>query len=137
MPQKLASLLDARADRIRQELEDARKLREEAQTLLARFERQQKEVSGQADAIVAHAKADAERAAEEAKANLKQTIARRMRAAEEQIASAEANAVKEVKDRAVEIAVAAAREVIARHMTEERNDRLVNEAIDVVGERLH
>jgi F-type H+-transporting ATPase subunit b len=99
VPEKVAAQLDKRADGIRSELDEARAIREEAQALLASYERKQKEVQGQADRIVAHAKEEAAEAAEQAKADLKASIARRMQAAEDQIASAEAQAVKDVRDR--------------------------------------
>lgn len=137
VPGKIASLLDARAEKIRAELEDARRLREEAQTLLASYERKQKEVESQAQQIVANAKAEAERAAEEAKKSLEVSIARRMKAAEDQIASAEAGAVREVRDRAVAVAVAAATKVIKEKMTEAEAGKLVDDAIKQVGDRLH
>ena len=104
VPKKIGGLLDARADKIKAELEEARRLREEAQTLLASYEKKQKEVEGQAEQIVANAKAEAEKAAEKAKEDLKASIARRLKAADDQIASAEASAVKEVRDRAIAVA---------------------------------
>ena len=67
--------------------DDARKLREEAQTLLASYEKKQKEAEGQVDHIIATAKAEAERAAEQAHEDLKHSIERRLKAAEDQIAS--------------------------------------------------
>ena len=85
----------------------------EAQAVLAEFERKQKEVEEQAAQIVAQAKPDAEEAAESAKAELERSIARRIQSAEDQIASAEAGAVKQVRDRAIEVAVDAARVVVA------------------------
>ena len=112
VPKKIAGLLDARADKIKAELEEARRLREEAQTLLASYEKKQKEVQGLADQIVANAKSEAEKAAEQAKEDLKASIARRLKGAEDQIASAEASAVKEVRDRAIAVATQAASAVI-------------------------
>ncbi|MEO0823434.1 MAG: ATP F0F1 synthase subunit B [Pseudomonadota bacterium] len=133
----LGSQLDARADRIRHELDEARRLREEAQRTFAEFERRRSEVDGQAEEIIAHAKAEAERAAEKAKADLALSIERRLRAAEEQIALAEATAVKEVKDRAIAIAVDAAAEVMRGRITGETDERLVGEAIGAVEQRLN
>ena len=133
----LAKALDDRADRIRADLDEARRLREEAQATFAEFERQHREVQGQADEIVAHAKADAEQAAEIAKADLAKSIERRLKAADEQIAMAEASAIREVKDKAVQIAIAAAAEVMAAGMTTEKTNELVDDAIKKVGERLH
>lgn len=137
VPGMLTSRLDARAEQIRKELDDARLLREEAQTLLASFERKQKEVSDQAAAIVSSAKHEADNALVEAKADLEKTIERRLHAAEEQIASAEQSALREVKDRAVTVAVEAAAEVIARKMDPSRADALIDEAIEDVRGKLH
>ena len=133
----LAAKLDDRADRIREELDEVRRLREEAQATFAEFERKQREVQGQADEIIAHAKHEAEQAAEIAKADLAASIERRLKGADEQIAMAEASAVREVRDRAVQVAIAAAAEVMASQMTAEKADALVDDAIKSVGERLH
>lgn len=133
----LAGMLDQRADRIRSELDEARRLREEAQATFADFERQSREVAGLADEIVAHAKAEAERAAETAKADLAESIERRLKAADEQIALAEANAVKEVKDKAVAVAIAAATEVLTSRIGASEDEVLVQSAIKDVGAKLH
>ena len=129
--------LDARADRIRDELDEVRKLREDAQATFAEFERKQRDVEGQAQEIVEHAKREAEQAAEKAKADLADSIARRLKAADEQIAMAESNAVREVRDRAVQVAIAAAAEVMASRLSDDKVDALVDDAIKRVGERLH
>jgi F-type H+-transporting ATPase subunit b len=133
----LGGMLDARADRIRSELDEARRLREEAQATFAEFERRSREVQGQADEIVTHAKAEAEKAAEIAMADLKHSIERRLKAADEQIGMAEANAVREVKDKAVQVAIAAAAEVMAARMTDDKANALIDASIKRVGERLN
>ncbi len=137
VPAILMGLLDKRADGIRSELAEARALQEEAQTVLAQYERKQKEVAEQAERIVAQAKAEAEAAAEQAKADLKASIARRLQAAEDQIASAEASAVKEVRDRAIQVAVAAASDVVAGNMSAAEADKLVEESIASVAQKLN
>lgn len=137
VPGTLTGMLDKRATGIKSELEEARALREEAQTLLASYERKQKEVQDQADRIVAAAKEEATIAAEEAREDLKKSIARRIAAAEGQIASAEASAVKEVRDQAVTIAIQAARDVIAKQMTAADANKLIDEAIGQVDAKLH
>ena len=137
VPSTLGGLLDKRAEGIKSELEEARALREEAQTILASYERKQKEVQEQADRIVAQAKEDAMAAAEQAKADLKSSIARRLTAAEDQIASAEASAVKEVRDQAVVVAVGAANDVIAKGMTAATGNKLIDAAIAEVDAKLH
>ena len=132
----LTGMLDKRADGIRDELDEARKIREEAQTLLASYERKQQDVQAQADRIVATAKEEAAGAAEKAKDDLKTSIARRLAAAEDQLASAQASAIKEVRDRAAAIAVAAAREVVADQMTAKDASAMIDASIKQVGERL-
>lgn len=137
VPGLLARALDARAARIRAELDEARQLREEAQELFADFERRQKQVAGQAEEIVAHARTEAEQAAERAKADLAVSIERRLKAADEQIAQAEADAIRHVRDRAVTVAVAAATDVLRERLGEERQQALVDQAIEDLGKRLH
>ena len=137
VPGLLGGLLDKRAAGIQSELDEARALREEAQTLLASFERKQLEVQEQADRIVAHARESAAEAAEAAKADLARSIERRVQAAEDQIASAEAGAVKQVRDEAIRIAVASAGEVIARDMSDAKANSLIDDAIDTVKAKLH
>ena len=137
VPSLLGGMLDKRAEGIAAELEEARALREEAQTLLAGYERKQKEVQDQAERIIAHAKEEATAAAEQAKEDLKVSIARRMAAAEDQIASAESSALKEVRDRAVAIAIGAAKDVIAKQMTAAESNKLIDSAIDEVDAKLH
>ncbi|SHG87701.1 F0F1 ATP synthase subunit B [Cognatishimia maritima] len=137
VPGMLAGMLDKRAEGIQSELEEARALREEAQTILASYERKQKEVQEQAERIVAQAKTDAQAAADQAKEDLKTSIARRMAAAEDQIASAQASAVKDVRDQAIVIAVSAARQVIADGMTAADGNKLIDAAIADVDAKLH
>jgi F-type H+-transporting ATPase subunit b len=137
VPGLVMGMLDKRAQSIRSELDEARALREEAQSLLASYERKQKEVQAHADKIVAAAREEAGRAAEQAKADLKVSIARRLAAAEEQIASAEASAVREVRDQAVTVAVSAAREVIAQGLSAAQGNALIDDAIAEVDAKLH
>nr|WP_319947188.1 F0F1 ATP synthase subunit B [uncultured Shimia sp.] len=137
VPGMLGGMLDQRAEGIQSELDEARSLREEAQTVLASFERKQKEVQEQADRIVEHAKAEAATAAELAKEELKISIARRLAAAEEQIASAQASAVKEVRDQAIVVAVGAASDMITKQMTAAQGNKLIDEAITDVDSKLH
>ena len=117
VPGMIGGALDKRAEGIQSEVDEARALHEEARSLLASYERKQREVQSQADAIVAAAKDDAALAAEQAKVDLEKSIARRLAAAQDQIASAEASAVKEVRDQAITVAVSAANAVLAKQMT--------------------
>ena len=137
VPSMLMGMLDKRAADIKSELDEAKALREEAQTLLATYERKQKEVQAQADRIVEKAKADAEAAAEQAKVDLKDSIARRLVAAEDQIASANAAAVKDVRDSAIEVAIGAARDVVAKQSTATSLNKSIDDGIDEVAAKLH
>lgn len=137
VPALLAGLLDKRADGIRAELDEARKLREEAQSVLASYERKAREVEAQATQIVEHAKAEARAAADQAKVDIETSIARRLQAAEDRIASAEAGALRDVKDRAAEVAVAVAAEMMASQMDAGQSDSLIDEAIKTVDAKLH
>ncbi|WP_171125325.1 MULTISPECIES: F0F1 ATP synthase subunit B [unclassified Ruegeria] len=137
VPGMIGGALDNRAEGIKSELDEARALHEEARSLLASYERKQREVQTQADAIVAAAKDDAALAAEQAKVDLEKSIARRLAAAQDQIASAEASAVKEVRDQAITVAVSAANTVLAKQMTATQANKLIDAAIADVGEKLH
>ena len=137
VPGLIGGMLDKRADAIKSELDEARALREEAQTILASYERKQKEVQEQAARIVEGAKAEAEAAAEQAKADLANSVARRMAAAEDQIASAQAAAEKDVRDAAVNVAIGAAREVIAAQLTAAAANKLIDAAISDVEDKFH
>ncbi len=137
VPGLIMGLLDKRAETIQSELNEAKALREEAQTILASYERKQKEVAEQSDRIIANAKKEAQAAAEQAKLDLKASIERRMAAAEEQIASAEAAAVKQVRDRAITAAIAAASDVVAAKTTAADQNSLIDDAIAAVKAKLH
>lgn len=137
VPTLISGMLDKRAEGIKSDLDEARALREEAQTLLASYERKQKEVQEQADRIIAHAKSEANEAADRAKEDIKASIKRRLKAAEDQIASAESSAIREVRDEAVRIAIGAAKDVVAKNMTATDGNKLIDEAISEVDAKLH
>jgi F-type H+-transporting ATPase subunit b len=137
VPAKLTGMLDARAASIKAELDEARALREEAKSILATYERRQKEVQEQADRIVAQARDEALAAAAQAKEDLKASIARRLASATEQIASAEAGAIRQVREQAISVAVAAAGEVLSKQMTADAASASIDDAIAQVEARLH
>lgn len=137
VPAKLTGMLDARAATIKAELDEARSLREEAKSILATYERRQKEVQEQADRIVSAARDEALAAAAQAKADLKASIARRLASATDQIASAEAAAIRQVREQAVSVAIAAAGDVLSKQMTAEAASSSIDDAIAQVAARLH
>ena len=137
VPAMLGRMLDSRAAQIRADLDEARSLREEAQKVLASYERKSREVQEQADRIVKQAREEAVAAAEEAKAAMETALARRLKAAEEQIASAESSAVREVRDRAVQVAVSAAAEALAKGMSPADGAARIDASIKEVAAKLH
>lgn len=137
VPGLVGGMLDKRADGIKAELDEAKALREEAQSLLASYERKQKEVQEQADRIVAAAKEEATNAATAAKDDIAKSITRRLAAAEDQIASAEASAIKDVRDQAIAVAVGAAKDVIAAQMDAKSAGAMIDDSIATVADKLH
>jgi F-type H+-transporting ATPase subunit b len=133
----LLSALDARAERIRAELDEAKRLREEAQTLLASYEQRQREIEGEAAQMVEQAKRDAKESAEAMKQDALGAIDRRVKAANEQLAASEAAAIRAVKDRAVAVAVAAASDVLRQNLSADAVNASIDDAIAVAGQRLN
>ena len=132
----LAAMLDNRASKIKVELEEARRLREEAQHTLALYHRKQRDALHEAQEIVARGRAESERLAKQAVADMEAALQRRQRLAVEKIAQAEAKAVTEVRHAAVDVAVSAARRVIAESLDQQGGARLIDRAIDDLGRRL-
>ncbi|APX89612.1 ATP F0F1 synthase subunit B [Brevirhabdus pacifica] len=137
VPSKVGAMLDKRAVEIRSELDEAKALREEAQTLLASYERKQKEVEEQSRRIVETARTEAQAAAEQAKEDIRNSIARRLKGAEDQIASAEAKVIRDMRDRAVTVAIAAATEVISKKMGAAEGNALIDQSVRTVEAKLH
>ena len=129
--------LDSRAARIKSHLDEAEKLREDAQSLLAEYKRKQHAAAEEAEGIVAQARAEAERVREQAQADLEQALKRREQHALERIAQAEAEALTEVRNQAVDLAIAASRRLMADNLDEARAARLVDEAIKDLPDKLH
>lgn len=137
VPAQVGAMLDARATAIKAELEEARRLRAEAEALLADYKKKTANAADEAQAIIDAAKAAADRMAADAKVALQQQIERRAKMAEQKIAQAEADALAEVRAAATAAASAAAREVIAKRMTDARGDALIDSAIAELGTKLH
>jgi F-type H+-transporting ATPase subunit b len=129
--------LDARAARIRQDLEDAARLRAEAEALLRDFEKRRNEATKEAAAIAAAAKAEAERLAADAQAELEAALKRREQLAMQRIAQAEASALTEVRAAAVDIAIKAAAKLIAEKLDPGKADALVDQVIADLPRRLN
>lgn len=129
VPGLIAKMLDDRAEAIRKELDEARKLREDAQALLSDYQKKAKEAESEAKAIIDQAKKEAEALAADARKTLAESIERRSKLAEDKIARAEAQALSEVRSTAVETALAAAENILKTRVTGAVGDSLVNQAI--------
>jgi F-type H+-transporting ATPase subunit b len=133
----MVKFIDQRRDRIKRELDEALHLKEEAQALLAQYQRKQREAVEEAAAIVASATAEAERMLGEAKVKMEEFIARRNKMAETKIAQAEAQAVADVRAAAAEAAVSAAEKILSQIVKGEVADRLVGKGIEDVKSKLN
>ena len=133
----MGAALDGRADKIRGELDEAVRLREEAQTLLAGYERQQNEALKEAEGILAHARDEAERQAVHAAEALEELIRRREAQAMDRIARAEEEATAGVRAAAVDLAIQATRKLLTSELDEARRAKLVDDAIGELDDKLH
>jgi F-type H+-transporting ATPase subunit b len=124
-PAAMIKSLDQRAETIRNELDEARRLREEAQEMLASYERRQREAAEEAERIVEQARRDAERLREDARKDLEDMLERRAEMAETRIAQAEAQAAKEVRAMAADLATAAAEELLKSGLSKTDRNKIV------------
>jgi F-type H+-transporting ATPase subunit b len=131
------AMLDTRSSRIREELETAAKLRQEAEQALAAYQRQQREATAEAEQIIRHAREEAERIAAQSLHDLEEALRRRELLAQERIAQEEAKALGEIRALAVEVAISAARQVIAASLDEPRGAALIDQAIAALPRQLH
>jgi F-type H+-transporting ATPase subunit b len=129
--------LDGRAQRIASELEEAKKLREEAQSRLAELQRKQRDAMNEAEEIIAHARSEAERHREEAAKALEDQLARREQQAMDRIAQAESQAAADVQRLAADLATAAARQIIAEQVDDKKAAEMIDQTIQDLPNRLH
>ena len=137
VPKLVAGALDAKAAKIQSELDEAARLRAEAEALLAQIRQEKLEAEIQAAEMLAAAEADARRMEVEARARLEESLTRREAMAERKIAQAEAQATAEVKAAAVELAAAAAERILADRLAASSTDPLADQAIAQIGPRLN
>lgn len=137
IPEKVAKALDGRADRIRAELEEARRLREEAQSILADYQQRRRDAEKEAEEIIAMARREAKFYAEESQKALNESLQRRVRLAEEKITRAEEQAVQEIRSRSADVAVAAAEAIIARELKGQSAEDLVTKGIREISTKLN
>lgn len=133
-PKLVGAMLDARSAAIKAELDEARRLREEAASLLEGFKQKAAGAEKEAEAIVVEAKAEAERFAAESRTALKSLIERRAQAAQDKIAQAEAAALSEIRALAADAATAAAEKIILARLDAKRTGDLIAQSIkDLAG----
>lgn len=137
VPGMAIAALDKRAEKIKADLEQARRLREEAEALLREYQRKRGEAEAEAAAIVAQAKREAEALGAEARARIEDYVVRRTKAVEARIAQAEAQAVAEVRSRAIDVATAAASRILADEAKGAKGDELVDRSIDTLRKNLN
>jgi F-type H+-transporting ATPase subunit b len=137
VPGMITAALDKRASEIARELDEARRLREEAQELLASYQRKKAEAMKEAEGIVAQAKIEAERLAHETRQVMEAQVVRRQQLAEDKIRQAESQAVAEVRAIAADIAVNAAQNLIAERVDAGKDSKLVEHSISELASKLH
>ena len=137
VPNLVAKSLDDRAEAIRKELDEARRLREEAQTLLADYQKRHRNVGQEADAIVEQARREAEAFAHETRVSLKDTLERRTQQAQDKIARAEVQAVDDVRAAAIDLALAAAEKILREKTAGAGGTALVDQSIRDLKGRLN
>lgn len=137
IPDKIAKALDDRADRIKAELEEARRLREEAQSILADYQQKRRDAEKEAEEIIAMARREAQFYAEESRKALNESLQRRVKLAEEKIARAEEQAVQDIRSRSADVAVSAAESIIARELKGKSAGDLVTKGIKELGIKLN
>ena len=137
VPRLISKALDERAEAIRKELDEARRLREEAQALLADYQKKHRNVGQETDIIVETARREAEALANETRASMTESLERRTRMAEEKIERAEAQALDEVRASAIDVAVAAAEKILREKMAAGGDASLVDQSIRDLRGRLN
>ena len=137
VPKMLTHALDDRAKRVQAELDEARRLKEEAERLLAEYQGKQRQAETEAAAIITSAKSEAERIAAEAKTKMEEFVARRTRTAEAKIAQAETQAIADVRAAAAEAAVAAAEKILTESVKGKVADDLIARGIGDVKAKLN
>lgn len=137
VPKMVGKALDDKAIKVQSELDEAARLRAEAEALLAQIRQEKAEAEAQAADMLATAEAEAKRLEADARAKLEESLTRRQALAERRIAQAEAQATVEVKAAAVELAGKAAEDILAARLAAANTDPLLDSAIAQIGDRLN
>jgi F-type H+-transporting ATPase subunit b len=133
----IGNTLDQRSEAIKSNLDEALRLREEAQNLLASYQRKQRDAESEAKDIIARAKAEAESMAQDAVESIEASVKRRSELAIDRIGQAEAKALKEVRETAIDMAISGAERLIVDNLDKTKADKMVDDAIKDLGKKLH
>ena len=133
----ILSGLDDRSARIAKELNEAARLREEAQALLTQYQAKHRDALKEAEGIVAHARSEAERLAQQAQRDLEAALKRREELAMQRIAQAEQQAAADVRTAAVDVAIAATERLLREKLDGAKSDALIDQAIKELPGKLH
>jgi len=137
VPGMVGGTLDKRSEKIKSDLDEADALCTEAQDLLATYQKKQRDAAREAEAIVAHAREEANRILEQGRVRVEASVARREKIALERIHQAELAAVDEVRVRTVEIAMDATRQIMASPAIDRKSAAMINQAISELPDKLH
>ena len=137
VPAMMVRALDGRADRAKTELDEARRLRQEAESLLEEYQRKQQNAEAEAQQIIRDAQREGERMRAEAAAKIDDFVARRTRMAETKIGQAEAQALADVRAAAADAAVAAAEKILAQSVKGKVGDDLIAQGLADVKAKLN
>ncbi|ATP12026.1 ATP synthase subunit b [Bartonella henselae] len=129
VPEMVLRHLDTRAKRIKDELDEALRLREEAQEVLAEYQRKHAEAEKDAQEIIAAAKREVEAVISEARIKAEEYVKNRNKLAEQKIAQAEADAIRMVSSSAIDLAVSAARVLIEKELDSHKANELIKESL--------
>jgi len=131
------AMLDERSVRIRTQIDEAKKLREDAQALLAEYQKKQRDAMAEAEQIISQAKANAAQLKIDAEQDLVNAVARRKQQALERIAQSEAQAVAQIRNTAIDVALAAAEDLIRQNLGPAQKQALADQAITELSKRLN
>jgi F-type H+-transporting ATPase subunit b len=137
VPAQIAKSLDGRSSAIARELEEARKLRAEAEAILADYRKRAENAEAEAAAILAPAERAAAAYGKEARSAFDEAIARRLAVAEQKIKLEEEKARKQIRSQAAELAIAAAEQLIQQKVTGQTAESMISASLDKIKKRLH
>lgn len=133
----ITAALDSRADRIQKELNEALRLKEEAQSLLATYQRRQSEIEGEALKIIERAQEESKRIAQSLEEELEDKLNRRIEAGMQRIANYEANVLQEIRNNTVDVAIETVNSLLAEYAQQHSADDTVDYAIDGMRKKFH